>query len=286
MSATAVKRAYAYCVEMAKEHYENFPVASLALPRRLRRPVSAIYAFARTADDLADEGLAAPEERLAALDAMDRQLQAIERGTEPEGPLFTALADTIGRHHLPIEPFRDLLRAFRLDVTKHRYADFAELMGYCRWSANPVGRLLLHLYDAATERNIGYSDGICTALQLINFLQDLYSDYNERGRIYLPADEMERFGVGEAHLRDRVSDAAMHRLVMFQVDRATRLLRAGAPLGKALKGRAGFELRMIVLGGNTILKHLRAQRDDLFSRPRLTGAERMGLVWQALKGAW
>jgi len=286
MSATAVKRAYAYCVEMAKEHYENFPVASLALPRRLRRPVSAIYAFARTADDLADEGLAAPPERLAALDAMDRQLQAIERGTEPEGPLFTALADTIGRHHLPIEPFRDLLRAFRLDVTKHRYADFAELMGYCRWSANPVGRLLLHLYDAATERNIGYSDGICTALQLINFLQDLYSDYNERGRIYLPADEMERFGVGEAHLRDRVSDAAMHRLVMFQVDRATRLLRAGAPLGKALKGRAGFELRMIVLGGNTILKHLRAQRDDLFSRPRLTGAERMGLVWQALKGAW
>lgn len=286
MSATAVKRAYAFCGDMAKEHYENFPVASLALPRRLRRPVSAIYAFARTADDLADEGPAAPDERLAALDAMDRQLQAIERGTEPEGLLFTALADTIGRHHLPIEPFRDLLRAFRLDVTKHRYADFAELMGYCRWSANPVGRLLLHLYDAATERNIGYSDGICTALQLINFLQDLYSDYNERGRIYLPADEMERFGVGEAHLRDRVSDAAMHRLIMFQVDRASRLLRAGAPLGKTLKGRAGFELRMIVLGGNTILQHLRAQRDDLFSRPRLTGAERLGLVWQAVKGAW
>lgn len=286
MSATAVKRAYAYCGNMAKEHYENFPVASLALPRRLRRPVSAIYAFARTADDLADEGPASPDERVSALDAMDRQLQAIEGGTEPEGLLFTALADTIGQHHLPIEPFRDLLRAFRLDVTKHRYADFAELMGYCRWSANPVGRLLLHLYDAATERNIGYSDGICTALQLINFLQDLYSDYNERGRIYLPTDEMERFGVGETHFRDRISDAAMHRLIMLQVDRATRLLRAGAPLGKALKGRAGFELRMIVLGGNTILQHLRAQHDDLFSRPRLSGAERVGLVWQAVKGAW
>ena len=286
MSSTALKRAYAYCGDMAKEHYENFPVASLALPRRLRRPVSAIYALARTADDVADEGTAAPDERLATLDDMDRQLQAIERGTEPEGLLFAALADTIGRHRLPVEPFRDLLRAFRLDVTKHRYADFAELMGYCRWSANPVGRLLLHLYDAATERNIGYSDGICTALQLINFLQDLYSDYQERGRIYLPGDEMQRFGVGESHFRDRISDEAMHRLIMFQVDRATRLLRAGAPLGKALRGRAGFELRMIVLGGDTILRHLRAQRDDLFSRPRLTGTERLTLVWRAVKEAW
>ncbi|MGA7802401.1 MAG: squalene synthase HpnC [Gammaproteobacteria bacterium] len=286
MTSSDVKCAYAYCGAMAKRHYENFPVASLALPRRLRRPVSTIYAFARTADDLADEGSAAPDERLAALDAMERQLQLIERGEPPEELLFIALADTVRRHRLPLAPLRDLLRAFRLDVTKHRYANFAELMDYCRCSANPVGRLLLHLYGAATPRNIGYSDGICTALQLVNFLQDLYSDYRERHRIYVPQDELERFGVDESHFRDRRSDAAMHRLIMFQVDRAGRLLRAGAPLGKSLKGRAGFELRMIVLGGDSVLQHLRGQREDLFSRPRLSAGERLRMVWRAFKGGW
>jgi len=286
MTGSQTKQAYAYCRAMARAHYENFPVASLALPRRLRKPVAAIYAFARTADDIADEGDDSPEDRLRALDDMEHALALLEAGGRPEGPVFVALGDAVRRHHLPVQPLRDLLEAFRTDVTKKRYADFGELMQYCRHSANPVGRLLLHLYGAAQPRNLAYSDGICSALQLTNFLQDLHQDYAEKKRIYIPMDDMERFHVEEAHFAQRRSDLAMRRLVSFEAQRAMRILHAGAPLGKALRGRLGLELRMIVLGGNRILQYLQSGRDDVFSRPRLTRADRLRMVWYALKEGW
>lgn len=278
----SVRAAYAHCLRIARKHYENFPVASLALPARLRRPVGAIYAFARTADDIADEGDLTDEARLAGLTELERCLDLLKNGTVPDDPICIALYHALTHHDLTFEPLYDLLKAFRMDVVKKRYADFGEVMAYCRCSANPVGRLMLQLFDAATPRNIGYSDAVCSALQLINFLQDLAQDYHEKGRIYLPRDEMVRFGVNEDHLRELRSDAAMQRFIAFQAERAGRLLHAGAPLGRALPGRIGFELRLIMQGGARILQALHAGRGDVFARPRLGMGDRLWMLWRAL----
>lgn len=283
MTDPDIRQAHAHCLRLARSHYENFPVASWLLPRRLRRPVVAIYAFARRADDWADEGDFPPEERLAALATMEQSVRASARGEAGEDPVFIALADSIRRHALPLEPFLDLLDAFRQDVIQHRYTDFGELMQYCRRSANPVGRLLLHLYRAAEPRNLAYSDAICSALQLTNFLQDLHQDYAENDRVYLPQDELRRFGVEEGQLGRRENSPALQRLIRFQAQRAMQLLHSGAPLGRRLKGRAGFELRMIVLGGNRILQYVQREQ-DVFGRPRLDGRDRLRMVWGALKG--
>lgn len=278
----SIQAAYAHCLRMARNHYENFPVASLALPARLRKPVSAIYAFARTADDIADEGDLTDEARLAGLAELERRLDLLKDETVPDDPIFIALHHALMHHGLTLEPFHDLLKAFRMDVVKKRYADFGEVMAYCRCSANPIGRLMLQLFDAATPRNVGCSDAVCSALQLINFLQDIAQDYHERGRIYLPQDEMARFGVDEAHIRELRSDAAMQRLIVFQAERAGRLLQAGVPLGRALKGRIGFELRLIMQGGARILQAVRAGRGDVFARPRLGTGDRLWMLWRAL----
>lgn len=283
MSVSNNQDAFAYCQSMAKNHYENFPVASVFLPRRLRRPIAVIYAFARTADDIADEGELSPDERLAGLDAMAANLDALAANQPVADPVFQALAAVIAEHQLPLSLFYDLLSAFRQDVTKTRYAHFGEVMDYCRRSANPVGRLLLHLEGRTEEVNLGYSDAVCSSLQLINFLQDLDQDFTENNRIYLPQDEMERFGVTETHFQDRISDGAMQRLVLHQIDRAERILRAGSPLGKVLTGRLGFEIRMTILGGSRILTALRGQHGDLFSRPRLNRSDWLWMFWHALR---
>ncbi len=267
--AHTVAAAYAHCLEVARNHYENFPVASRLLPARLRVATAVIYTFARQADDLADEGDAAPAERLAALDAMAAQLQALEQGKPDPDPVFIALGDVIARFGLPLQPFHDLLSAFRQDVTKKRYTTFEELLDYCRRSANPVGRLLLHLHGAATPENLHLSDRICSALQLINFLQDLEQDWVENGRNYLPQDEMARFGVSEAHLEGRQSDEAMRQLMDFQLARARAMMLAGAPLPERLRGRFRWELRLIVRGGLAVLDRLTA-RENVFDRPRLS----------------
>ncbi|MFP5506220.1 MAG: squalene synthase HpnC [Gammaproteobacteria bacterium] len=283
MSDAELERAYADCLRLAGSHYENFPVASWLLPRGLRRPVAVIYAFARTADDLADEGDATPEARLAGLDAMSALLDAVAAGTPQDTALGRALADTVRVHALPLEPLRDLLSAFRQDVVKSRYADFGEVMDYCRRSANPVGRLLLHLLRDSDPRHLASSDAICSALQLINFHQDLHQDYIERGRIYLPQDEMMRFGVTEEHLCERRNDLALRRLMQLQYERARRLLRAGAPLARQLRGRFGFELRLTVLGADRVLERL-MHGADAFARPRLDSADWARIVWRALRG--
>lgn len=265
------QQAYQHCLQEANRHYENFPVASKLLPSALRAPVAAIYSFARRSDDLADEGASSDAQRLAGLDAMAQAIDEAATGrADPTDATFVALADAMSRYALPVSLFHDLLTAFRQDVTHKRYADFGELMQYCRCSANPIGRLLLHLGGEAEARKLALSDAVCSSLQLINFYQDLAQDYEEMGRIYLPQDEMQRFGVTEAHVAERRSDGAMRALMQFQYQRADKLLRSGAPLGRELSGRLGLEIRFIINAGARVLWLLRRQEGDLFSRPRLS----------------
>jgi squalene synthase HpnC len=269
---------------MAVNHYENFPVASWVLPTRFRGPVRAIYAFARQADDFADEGDAPPQERLRSLAGFSAELDRIESGQPPHSPLFQSLAAIIREHHLPLALFRDLLSAFSQDVVKQRYADFGEVMDYCRRSANPIGRLLLHLYGETGPRSLAYSDGICASLQLINFLQDVEIDYR-KGRIYLPQDEMRRYGVSEEQIARCDAGGAWRGLMRHQIDRARRMLQAGAPLGRVLKGRVGLELRMIVLGGERILRKLHEADGDVFAhRPVLASGDWAYLFLRGLTG--
>lgn len=254
---------------MGVAHYENFPVASLLLPPEFRYPVAQIYRFAREADDFADEGDLPDADRLARLDGFRAHLRRIERGEPVENEAFAALADVIRRYRLPVGSFSDLLSAFSQDVTKKRYADFAELMDYCRRSANPVGRLLLHLFDRATPKNLEHSDSICSALQLVNFWQDVPIDY-AKDRIYLPQDEMRLHAVTEQQIAASVCDEAWRGLMKFQVGRARGMLQYGAPLGRALPGRIGLEIRATVRGGLRILEKIeRAQYDVFRHRPLL-----------------
>jgi squalene synthase HpnC len=248
---------------MSVGHYENFPVASFLMPKQLRKPVAAIYHFARSADDIADEGDASDQERLQRLHEFRAELDRIEHGTAPHSELFTNLAFEITKCDLPIQPFRDLLDAFSQDVVKKRYDSFPDLLEYCRRSANPIGNLLLHLYGEATPQNTAYSDAICSSLQLINFWQDVSKDY-AIGRIYLPLDEMRQHGVDEKHIALGLVDSAWRELMQFQVDRARMMMRAGAPLGSILTGRIGLEMRMIIAGGMRILDKLEAAQFDMF----------------------
>ena len=282
-SSISVKAAYQHCLKIARSHYENFPVASWILPRRMRKPIAAIYAFARMADDIADEGDLDDNSRIAQLDAMAEQLDLIASGNTPDDAIYIALADAIHKHNLPIELFHDLLSAFKQDVSKKRYADFGELMTYCRRSANPVGRLLLYVYGQTDRQTLGQSDAVCSALQLINFYQDLNQDYIEMGRIYIPEDEMATSFVSEDHIRNSQSDGPMLHLMRKQYERANKLLNAGAPLGKSLKGRFGFEIRLIIAAGARVIQKLHQQNSDLFSRPRLNKADWLWIFWKALR---
>jgi len=245
-------------------HYENFPVASLLVPARLREPIRVIYRFARSADDFADEGEDPPDVRLRKLAEYRRQLAA------PAEPLLREVAKIIREHELPVELFADLLDAFEQDVTRKRYASFAEVMEYCRRSANPVGRLLLHLFKRTSERDLQDSDAICSALQLINFWQDIELDYTKDRRVYLPQDEMARFGVTERHLAEKICDRAWEHLLQFQTQRTRALMLSGAGLGQRLPGRIGLEIRATIQGGLRILEKMERAGYDVFRRrPRL-----------------
>jgi phytoene synthase len=247
-------------------HYENFPVASLLLPRTLREPVAVIYRFARTADDIADEGDDPPGPRLARLQEYRLALQGIQSGTATKDPLFRDLDRVAREHGLPLPLFHDLIDAFSQDVVKNRYADFAEVLDYCRRSANPVGRLLLALFRKDSAENLRDSDRICTALQLINFWQDVDIDCATKDRIYLPQDEMRRHGIGEEQLRERRCDAPFRELMRFQVDRARRLMLEGKPLVGRLEGRFRLEIALTVQGGLRILEKLERAGYDMFRR--------------------
>ena len=277
------QQAYQHCLRLSKNHYENFPVASWFLPRRMRLPIAAIYAFARRADDLADEGNESDQQRIAALDLMAQQIEATYEQQPPNDPVFIALADAIEQYSLPKDLFLDLLDAFKQDVTKKRYDDFAELMQYCRRSANPVGRLLLHLYGQTDRKSLGQSDAVCSALQLINFYQDLAQDYDEMQRIYIPGEDIRGAFVNETYFEHHRTDGPMILLMRKQYERAHKLLQGGAGLGKTLKGRFGFEIRLIIAGGSRILLKLDKQTDDVFSRPRLDFHDWLWIFWKALR---
>ena len=270
---------------MSVGHYENFPVASFLLPAELREPVAAIYAFARSADDFSDEGDFTAEQRLQWLQAYRRELDVLAQGSSTEHPVFLRLRPVITAHALPLQLFHDLLDAFSQDVVKDRYATFAELMDYCRRSADPIGRLLLKLFRQDSAQNLTRSDAICSALQLINHWQDVAIDVRKgpSGRIYLPQEDLVRFDVTDLQLTSGLCNDNWRALMRFQVDRARALMLSGAPLGRALPGRIGLEIRVIVAGGLRILEKIEAVDYDVFRRrPKLVAADWPLLVIRSL----
>lgn len=277
---------YKSLICMPVDHYENFPVASILMPRRLVPAVEAIYAFARGADDVADEGDATPAERLAGLAEYAAALDAIERGDTPARPVFARLATVAREFDLPLQPLRDLLSAFRQDVVTTRYPDYAALLDYCRRSADPVGHLMLALYGAVDERNLADSHAICSALQLINFWQDVAIDIakGDAGRIYLPLEDLARFGVGEHDLRSGADTPAWRALMAFEVERARALMLQGAPLARRLPGRIGWELRLIVQGSLRILERIEHAGYDVFRRrPKLGKLDYLVMLARAVR---
>ena len=276
------------------DHYENFPVASWLCPPGLRAPIAALYHFARTADDLADEGDADAPQRLADLAAYRADLQRVLAGAAPAARwagVFGALAQAIRQYRLPAQPLHALLDAFEQDVrytaSGQRYPDMAALLDYCRRSADPVGRLLLHLYGVEDALSLRQSDAICSALQLINFWQDLGLDL-KRQRFYLPQDQLARFGVDEAALQSgtpgAAQDAAAQALLRELVSHARDLMHAGAPLACRLPGRIGWELRLVVQGGLRILDRIeRLQYRSWHTRPKLGPADLPRLLWRAAR---
>jgi phytoene synthase len=283
--------AYAECERMAREHYENFPVASLLMPRAVRPHVAAVYAFARAADDFADEGSVAAARRIELLDGWEARLHdaaagrdaAPRRAEEPAGAIqiFQALRNTIADKRLPVSLFEDLLSAFRQDVTVCRYATWTDVLDYCRRSANPVGRLVLRIAGHRDDRFDGWSDAICSALQLTNFWQDLSID-TRRGRLYLPEDTLRAHGADSRAIEsmDRLSSAWRDALA-DAVSRTRQLFEMGRPLCDAVTGRLRYELRAVWLGGTRILDRLHAADYDPFvHRPTLGAGDAPWLVWR------
>lgn len=287
-----IANAYDACTKLTRAHYENFPVGRL-VPREMQHHVHAVYAFARHADDLADEGYAGsakaqgaqdvmtPKERLVALDDWERQLCS-PPGTPGLHFIFTALHETIRELDLPINLFIDLLSAFKQDVVKRRYADFPEVLDYCRRSANPVGRLVLLLHRVRDEELHLLADHICTGLQLANFWQDVGVDL-EKDRMYLPENDRKNYGVTEEALFARQADSNYRKLLEFQVARAQEIFNRGEPLTKKLRGLLRLEIRLTWLGGTKILRKIEALNfDTLNHRPTLGKADMATLFFQAL----
>ncbi len=287
--------AYASCARDARAHYENFPVASRLVPRRMRHHVAAVYAFARAADDFADEGTRSVEERHRLLDgwlcrlreAVSRDPNALGRPADAGEPantneIFLALGATIREKHLPPDLFEDLLSAFRQDVTVTRYASWVDVTDYCRRSANPVGRLVLRIADYRDGKLDGWSDAICTALQLTNFWQDLKIDF-DRGRVYIPEAEMRVHGASRSDLASSTMTPAWTRAMAAAVSRTRALFHEGLPLCDAVRGRLKYELRATWLGGTRILDRVeRAEYDMIHRRPSLGVADAPWFAWRLL----
>ncbi len=280
----ALADAYAHCARIARDHYENFTIGSWLVPRGLRRDLAAVYAFARGADDIADEGL--DTGRLARLAAWEGKLIACARDpAAADDPVFVALGHTIARRGLPVETLRDLLGAFRRDAAGEtaRFATFADVLTYCRSSANPVGRIVLALFGHRDSERQARSDEICTALQLTNFWQDVASDL-ARGRVYIPAEDLDRFAGSRDALARREATDAFRRLLTFEVQRTRELFRRGLALAGMVGRRLAIEVRIFVGGGLAILDRIEAVDHDVFRR-RPTLARR-DLARIVLRGVW
>lgn len=253
---------------LTHSHYENFPVASFLVPKHLRQHVCNIYAFARTADDFADEE-SYEGVRLEYLDEWEEELKLAYAGKSLH-PIFVALEETIRNFYLPEKLFLDLIKAFKIDVVKKRHKNFDELLYYCRHSANPVGRLILLLFGYNNEEWFTWSDYICTALQLANFWQDVSVDL-KKGRIYVPTAEMVHFGVTEYDFEDHRLSENVQKLMLLQVERTEEFFNKGKPLCRAVPNlKLSYELRLTWLGGMTVLKKIRANNYNVFERPVVT----------------
>ncbi len=269
-----------YCRRLAVRHYENFTVASRLLPRRLRQHVCNIYAYCRWADNLADE-TGDPQRSLALLDWWEKLLRQCYLG-EATHPVFIALSETIRQFDIPIEPFLDLLVAFRQDQQVTRYETIEQLLGYCRYSANPVGRMVLYLGQCHTSERARLADSICTGLQLANFWQDVARDW-DRGRVYLPQADCRRFGYDEASFARRECNEAFRGLLAFRVEDAESRLRAGSPLALEMPRGLRLPVALFAAGGLATLKAIRRQRFDVWTRrPTVSRAEKLRL----LLGCW
>jgi phytoene synthase len=276
-------RAYKYCERLARSHYENFPVGSVLIPKKLRKHFYSIYAFARIADDFADEGYGeeySQRERLDLLEEWRAMLidSAAGRATHP---VFVALAETQACFDLPVELFDELLSAFKQDVTQRRYESREQLLDYCRRSANPIGRLILLLFGYRDEERHHWSDDICTALQLANHWQDVAVDL-DKDRVYLPVADLSRFDLDVDDLKRRKSDERFRHLMKFEVDRAREMFARGKPLCTSVSGRLGLELRAVWLGGMRILELIEQNDCDVFAhRPVITLADKVRTVFAA-----
>ena len=270
----SVEESYEYCRNLARSHYENFTVGSWFLPREKRPHVYAVYAFCRFVDDLGDESQG---DRLGLLDSWEEELRGCY-ASRPSHPITVALAETIQRFHIPQEPFLKLIEANRMDQRAHRHRTYEDLLRYCDHSANPVGRLFLYLFGYGDEERQRLADATCTALQLTNFWQDVRRDM-EMGRVYIPQEDMERFGYTEERLQAGVADESFRDLMRFQVDRARDLFDRGAGLVDMVDGAARLDIALFTLGGLHILNAIERQGYDVLRRrPTLSKFARARLV--------
>jgi len=263
-SEQSVEIGYSQAIKLAKSHYENFPVVSFLIPGNLRKDVAIIYWFARTADDFSDEGNFSPSERLDKLTDLEVRLKNL-LSNQSDNNLEAALRQTIISRKLNPDNFFNLLKAFKQDVVKNRYKDFDEVLDYCSNSANPVGRILLELFDVRDEKAFYYSDKICTALQITNFIQDTQIDY-QKGRIYYPLDEMERFEVDEKVFEMNRINLNLKKLIEFSVDRVQDYFNEGKSLLEFLSGRFKYEIAWTINGGEEILNKIRGADFDIFTK--------------------
>ncbi len=271
---------YKQALNYTSAHYENFPVASFLIPKHLRKHVAVIYKFARTADDIADEGDLTVEQRLEKLDEYENMLRQT-LASVPVNPFWAALKNTVTEFNLSSKYLFDLLSAFKQDVIQNRYSDFDELLDYCSRSANPVGRLILELWQIENEKAKYYSDKICTALQLTNFYQDVSVDL-KKGRIYIPLDELNRFGISENDFFKSVINDKFKKLMIYQIDRTEKLFNEGEGIFDYLSGMLKYEIAWTVLGGKKILYKIKKNDYNVLKkRPALHKFDFIGLFFKA-----
>ena len=277
----SVEESFEFCKRLAKSHYENFPVASFFIPKDKRPHVWSIYAFARVADDFADEEDTPSHKRLEQLDRWGGYLEECYE-SKPSHPIFIALAETIHRYNIPRQPLADLLTAFRMDVTQSRFDTFSDLLHYCKHSANPVGQLVLHIFGNATPRTVPLSDNICTALQLTNFWQDVSVDW-KKDRLYIPLEDCRRFGYTERDLDEHVVDDRFRNLIRFQVQRARKLFAVGKPLLNESVRDLHLELNLTWRGGMKILEKIEhLDYDVLKKRPVISMWDKLSILSTSL----
>ncbi len=277
--APSVADADRYCEKLARSHYENFSVTTWFLPKRLRPHFHSVYAYCRISDDLGDE-VGNSQQSLALLDAWERELDACYRGS-PKHPVFVSLRETVIACDVPKQPFADLLKAFRQDQTVHRYETFEDLLGYCRYSANPVGHLVLYLCGYRDHERQELSDFTCSALQLANFWQDVAVDF-AKDRIYLPLEDMRQFGVTEQQIADRHFDAQFRDLMVFQLRRAREWFERGLPLAEKVDSELAIDIELFSRGGIEILNAIERQGYDVLkNRPIVSKRRKLQLITRA-----